>query len=210
VNNPFDVAVDLANNELLAVNFNGLSVTAYTRTATSNIAPLRTISGGSTGLNGPVAIAVTPRSRAVDRDFNGDGKTDFIWRSNVSGTVAIWPMNGASVLESAVLGVVGSDWSIEAVADFNGDGKADVLWRNSSSGLLTIWLMNGVAIATSAVVSTVTLDWSVERVGDLNGDGRADIVWRHASGTVSVWFMEGVKVVASASPGGVASEWELQ
>jgi hypothetical protein len=30
-------------------------------------------------------------------DFNGDGKTDILWR-NTNGTVVIWEMNGGAVL----------------------------------------------------------------------------------------------------------------
>ena len=32
-------------------------------------------------------------------DFNGDGKSDILWR-NTNGTVAIWEMNGGQVLAS--------------------------------------------------------------------------------------------------------------
>jgi hypothetical protein len=38
----------------------------------------------------------------VDRDFNGDGHSDLLWR-NTSGVVAIWLMNGTSVVGSGVL-----------------------------------------------------------------------------------------------------------
>ena len=31
------------------------------------------------------------------KTFNGDGKTDILWR-NTNGTVAIWEMNGGTVL----------------------------------------------------------------------------------------------------------------
>ncbi len=45
-------------NELYVVNTINNSITVYSRTANGNIAPVRTISGGTTGLNGPAWIAV--------------------------------------------------------------------------------------------------------------------------------------------------------
>jgi len=48
-----------AQDELFVTNGGGDTVTVYTRTANGNIAPLRTISGGATGLS-------TPRGMALD------------------------------------------------------------------------------------------------------------------------------------------------
>ena len=44
------------NNEVLVANDS--SITIYSRTASGNVAPLRTISGPSTGLMGPFGLAV--------------------------------------------------------------------------------------------------------------------------------------------------------
>jgi DNA-binding beta-propeller fold protein YncE len=48
----------LAQDELFVTNGGNDSVTVYTRTANGNIAPLRTISGGATGLSTPRGLAV--------------------------------------------------------------------------------------------------------------------------------------------------------
>jgi len=50
--------VDTANNELLVVNQVTNSVTVYARTASGNVAPLRTLSGAATGLSNPIGLAV--------------------------------------------------------------------------------------------------------------------------------------------------------
>jgi hypothetical protein len=140
-------------------------------------------------------------------DFNGDTKADILWRHS-SGDVAIWLMNGTSVVSSAVVGNVSLDWTIAGVGDFNGDGKTDLLWRHTS-GLLAVWLMNGTTIVGTGMLGSVGTDWTIAGVGDFNGDGRADILWRHTSGTVAVWLLNGTTVVGSGVPGSVGTDWTI-
>jgi hypothetical protein len=66
-------------------------------------------------------------------DFNGDGYSDILWRDN-SGNMAIWEMQGSTILNanSAGLGGVATTWSIVGQHDFNGDGYADMLWHDTS------------------------------------------------------------------------------
>src|SRR5262249_17627638 len=64
-------------------------------------------------------------------DFNGDGKSDILWR-DTSGNVAIWLMNGAQVTQSAGVGSAPTSWSIAETGDFDGDGKSDLLWQDTS------------------------------------------------------------------------------
>jgi streptogramin lyase len=45
------------------------------------------------------------------RDFNGDGKHDLLWRDSTSGTVALWLMNGLQVGQTGSLGAVPTSWS---------------------------------------------------------------------------------------------------
>lgn len=207
---PVGVALDLVSNELFVVNSNFAtnSVVVHRRGANGDPAPLRKIQGAATGIDDPNAIAVTANTLAVERDFNGDGTTDFLWRKD-SGTPAIWLMNGATPIASAVLPAVTNDWTIIDVGDFNGDGRADILWRHSS-GLPSIWFMNGLAIASTTILPVVGLDWSIERLGDCNGDGTTDIVWRHTSGAVSIWFMNGVLIAGVSSAGTPSTDWQLR
>jgi hypothetical protein len=66
--NPMSVALDLATNEIVVANANfaagscSQSITTFSRTATGNTAPIRTVSGGLTGLQYPVATAITSAS----------------------------------------------------------------------------------------------------------------------------------------------------
>jgi hypothetical protein len=47
------------NTDIFVANFNNNSVTVYGRTANGDVAPVRTISGASTGLGRPTFLAVT-------------------------------------------------------------------------------------------------------------------------------------------------------
>src|SRR5262249_26043566 len=70
-----------------------------------------------------------PVGRAVNRDFNGDSRSDILWRHS-SGLVYQWLLNGTSVTGTGSPGSVSLEWAIVGVGDFNGDGKADILWRH--------------------------------------------------------------------------------
>ena len=56
-------------------------------------------------------------------DFDGDGKSDLLWRNTTTGQVYIWIMNGSTLTSGASLGYVSSDWSVAGTGDFDGDGK---------------------------------------------------------------------------------------
>ncbi len=74
-------------------------------------------------------------------DFNGDHKTDLLWR-NDDGDVAVWQMNGTQKQVDHVVSQMSNDWHFLATGDFNGDGKTDLLWRNDD-GDVAVWQMNG-------------------------------------------------------------------
>ena len=140
-------------------------------------------------------------------DFNGDGKSDILWRDG-NGNLAMWLMSGAQVAQSAGLGVVPPAWSVVAQRDFNGDGKSDLLWRDTS-GNVAMWLMNGMQIAQSAGVGNAPSIWSIVGTGDFNGDGQGDILWQDTSGNVAMWLMNGPQVVQSAGVGNAPSVWSI-
>src|SRR5260370_16904100 len=97
--------------------------------------------------------------------FNGDGKWDILWR-DTSGNVAIWEMNGTTILNpnKAGVGNVTTSFKIVGSGDFNGDGKSDVLWRDTTSGNVAIWFMNGTTCLTpnSAALSNVPTIWTIQ------------------------------------------------
>ena len=94
-------------------------------------------------------------------DFNGDGKSDIVWR-DTAGDAAIWLMNGAAVSSAGGLGTVPTTWSIVQTGDYNGDGMSDLLWRDTS-GNTAMWFMNGVTVSSTAGVGNIPT-WTVQSV----------------------------------------------
>ncbi len=75
-----------------------------------------------------------PASFASPGDFNGDCKSDIVWRNSTTEQVYIWLMSGTTFASTGSPGSPTSDWVIQGVGDFDGDGKSDLLWRNSTTG----------------------------------------------------------------------------
>ena len=150
---------------------------------------------------------------AALQDFDGDGKTDILWRNN-SGAMAEWNMNGMVLASGgAVAGgaVVLTDWQIAGVGDFGGDGKSDILWQHTS-GQLSMWQMDGSTLASAGAVVSIPTDWRIAGVADFNGDGKGDILWRHSSGVVAEWNMDGTAIASGglvAGGGAVTADWQI-
>jgi hypothetical protein len=95
-------------------------------------------------------------------DFDGDGKSDLLWRNSVSGANVIYFMNSANITSNVGINVVKLSWVIKAVGDLDGDGKDDVFWRNSQ-GDTAIYLMNGAEIMGRGDPTAVSAAWQIIR-----------------------------------------------
>jgi uncharacterized repeat protein (TIGR03803 family) len=71
---------------------------------------------------------------------------------NANGSVAVWHMQGATLLSGDVVANPGPSWHVESTADFNQDGKSDIVLQNNN-GSGAIWNMNGDQMGSSAVVA---------------------------------------------------------
>ncbi len=134
-------------------------------------------------------------------DFNGDGRSDILWRHASSGGGYVWLMNGAvRVSNSALPRVADPAWNIVGSGDFDADGKADILWRHAGSGAGYLWLMNGGQRIANRPLPTVSdPNWTVAASADFNADGRTDILWSNrASGAVRLWLMSGSTPLVNA------------
>jgi Big-like domain-containing protein/IPT/TIG domain-containing protein/putative Ig domain-containing protein/VCBS repeat protein len=196
-----------------AVKFGNAAATSFTvnsPTAITVAAPngIGTVDVTVTTLVGTSATSAADQfSYEPSHDFNGDGKSDVLW-GDASNNSGIWLMNGASILQSKVLGTVPSNWAVVGQRDFNGDGKGDLLWRDNS-GDIGMWFMNGTQIASTAMIGGVPITWSVAATGDFNADGKGDIVWRDTSGNVELWLMNGATIMQTATLGNVPLNWAI-
>jgi FG-GAP-like repeat/Lectin C-type domain len=117
-------------------------------------------------------------------DFNGDSKSDWVWRNSSTGENAIWTISAAVTNSSVSIStteqfivdengarviVPGNDWRIEAIGDTNSDGKSDLIWRNYANDNNAVWQMNG-NIAVSSGRRTITRNNATVLTGDLNWD----------------------------------------
>ena len=137
----------------------------------------------------------------VRNDFNGDNRSDILWRNNVNGAVIELDMNDRTVLSSGSVGG-NLNWSVVGVGDFNGDNRSDILWRNNVNGAVIESDMNDRTVLSSGSVGG-NLNWSVVGVGDFNNDGNSDILWRNnVNGSVIELDMNDRTVLSSGSVGG--------
>ena len=126
-------------------------------------------------------------------DFNGDGRSDILWR-NDNGDVTDWLGQSGGGFTSnfgSAYYQVDNSWHIAGTGDFNGDGRTDILWRNDS-GRVTDWLgqsgSGGFVSNFANADANAGLDWHISGTGDYNGDGRSDILWRNDNGDVTDWL----------------------
>jgi 6-phosphogluconolactonase (cycloisomerase 2 family) len=115
-------------------------------------------------------------------DFNRDGRADLLWRHEGSGEIALWYMNGATLLGGTFTdppALPDPGWRIAGSNDFNQDGWPDILWQHSSSRQGVLWYMNGRNLVSgSSIHTTPDSDWRIVGTADLDLDGEPDLVGR--------------------------------
>lgn len=147
-------------------------------------------------------------------DFDGDGRSDLIWRHGGTGANLMWLMDGGARRSGSgsLPSITNLNWRMVNAADFDGDGKADILWRDVVRGSFAVWLMDGLMQRQVVNLPTMTdLRWIVAGIGDFDGDGKADLLWRHLyTGRNRIWFMEGGSVRSAVDTLGIAEQaWRI-
>jgi hypothetical protein len=70
------------------------------------------MNGGQVIGSGGFGLVPTAWSIGETGDFDGDGKSDLLWR-DTRGNTAIWFLNGLQVASSAGLGSIPTIWTIQ-------------------------------------------------------------------------------------------------
>jgi hypothetical protein len=131
---------------------------------------------------------------ASTNDIDGDGYSDFLWQYQPNGALAMWGVQGVSVVTgTTIAGASDTSWRVAGTGDLNGDGHADIVWQRTDGSVAAwLWTSNGYQGGGYLRPGAVAPNWKVRAVGDLNGDTKADIVWQHdTEGWLAVWFMDG-------------------
>lgn len=122
-------------------------------------------------------------------DFNGDGRTDILFRSS-DGSVRLSLINGTGtgiISDSILIGA--TTWIPILVGDFNNDSNADLVWRNQATGQIAIWLLRGSTVLRAGILPAQD-PWIPIHTADFDGDGGTDLIWRNsATGNTAVWLM---------------------
>ncbi|HET7125688.1 MAG TPA: VCBS repeat-containing protein [Lysobacter sp.] len=137
-------------------------------------------------------------------DFDGDGRSDILWRNATTGQNGIW-RSGNSGTRLYVAKVSNLDWKVAAIGDFDGDRRSDILWRNARTGANVIW-RSGNHLTAQSVAAVTSKAWKVVATGDFDGDGKWDLVWRNAGTGENVLWRSANRATRQTLPS-VAREW---
>ncbi len=182
---------------------------------------MTTNDGGNTGRGRPLIdtdlMSIEVRTTVNKNDFNGDGKSDILWRHD-SGPLATWELDSGTIFHYHFLGGVDNSYSVDAVADFDGNGTADVLWRHDSGFIVTWDINHGDQTGYHAIGPTNPAD-EIVGTGDFNGDGHAELLWRNADTGVVTWQLNtgpfvdtdlnGDEIQFTRNYGPVTSDWNI-
>jgi hypothetical protein len=127
----------------------------------SNVA-IWTMAGS--GIASTAGLGKVPISWTIvgQRDFNGDGYADILWRNSTTGQVFIWLMNGATIIGGGPEQVfVPTNLIIAGTDDFNGDGMSDILWYNTTTGQVALWFMNGASMIGGGSPGAALSPWTI-------------------------------------------------
>ena len=100
-------------------------------------------------------------------DVNGDGHPDLFWHHASSGQVAVWMMQGGSLLRAETLatgGVADTNWQLRGVGYVDGNQTPDLIWQNTTTLQVAVWLMNGLSMREGRMVIGAALasaDWHI-------------------------------------------------
>ncbi len=182
-----------------------VKVSAGQTTATYPVASRRvtqnttvTLTATLSGIVKSADLAITPH---LPFDFDNDGYNDLVFQTNNTGLIAVWFMNGLSVLGGSTVDTLPqAGWKVVGVGDFDHSGTPDLVLQNQTSGRVVIWYLNGTTLLGGEETSFPPgADYKVVGVADFNNDGWPDLLFQNqTNGQIVVWFMNGSQVVGGA------------
>jgi len=180
-------------------------------------APIRGTILVSASIGGGVELTIqAPIVRDVANDFDGDGRSDILFRHDIGAIFNLLGTPNGGMLNNGdnIYTVVDNVWVLAGTGDFNGDGMDDILWRRDSGEIFNFLGQADGGVVNNGQNSFMELSatWIVSGVGDFNGDGRDDVLWRNENnlifnilGTESGGFIGNGQNFATE----VAGEWHV-
>jgi hypothetical protein len=94
---------------------NGMTDILWRDSTTGAVAVWLTKVLGGYGVQTVSSLGTVPSNWSIvaTGDFDGDGKSDILWHDANTGTTVIWFVNGTQVSQSATVGTVGTNWTIQ-------------------------------------------------------------------------------------------------
>jgi hypothetical protein len=93
-------------------------------------------------------------------DFNGDGKSDLLFLNDKTHDVAVWQMNGTSIVSGSVVGTVGADDNYIGLQSIDGTQKSAIYFENSVTHALTsLEISNNLSTAHQLGVVNADAGW---------------------------------------------------
>lgn len=100
-------------------------------------------------------VVIKPRRS----DFDGDGKSDILWRNGSTGSNSYW-RSGNFATQQVVRAITDVAWVAATVGDYSGDGRSDVVWRHNSTGGNAVWFSANFATAQN-LTTVANLQWKI-------------------------------------------------
>lgn len=152
--------------------------------------------GNPTNVDNVIAVSLDWKIAATG-DFDGDHRTDVLWKGS-SGGLVVHYMNGPHIVSDKgfescydVPGfgrtcLTADNMISEGVGDLNNDGLDDVIWRDTKTGLVYVLSLTGEKPALRFIGRISNPAYRLAAVSDFNRDGTDDLIWG-ATNNFQIW-----------------------
>lgn len=122
-------------------------------------------------------------------DFNGDGRSDILWRHQ-SGTLSNWlgtATGGWIINDANAMSSVPNEWLVAGIGDFDGDGRDDVLLAAAGGSADQTWYSTATGIDARSVSVNGTYEITAGPMDVSTGLLTDDVLFLSSSGAVYLW-----------------------